>query len=160
MMLALGDAIAVALMKARGFEREHFSRLHPGGRLGAQMARVGALMHGGDDLPLIGAGESMGDTLLVMTSKSLGIALVTDAEGRLAGVVTDGDLRRNMDGLMTRTAGEVATREPVSVSADALAAEALGLMNDRKISALPVIDGDGRPVGVLHVHDCLRVGVI
>jgi arabinose-5-phosphate isomerase len=160
MTLALGDALAVALMEARGFRKEHFSRFHPGGKLGAQMARVGAIMHAEAELPLVKAGATMAETLLVMTSKGLGIALVTDENGRLAGVVTDGDLRRNMDGLMDRAAGEVATREPVSVAPETLAAEALALMNTRKISALPVIDAERRPVGVLHVHDCLRVGVI
>lgn len=160
LMLALGDALAIALMEARGFAVENFRQLHPGGRLGAQMSRVADLMHGGDELPLVRLDENMAETLLAMTSRGFGMAIVVEPErGRLAGVVTDGDLRRNMAGLMDRTAGEIATRAPASVKPDTLAAEALALMNRRAISVLPVVDDAGLPVGVLHVHDLLRAGV-
>ena len=160
LMLALGDALALALMEARGFAAENFRQLHPGGRLGAQLSKVAEFMHGGDELPIVSFDESMAETLLAMTSRGFGMAIVIAPEsGRLAGVVTDGDLRRNMAGLMERTAGEIATLAPSSVKPDTLAAEALALMNRRAISVLPVVDDSGLPVGVLHVHDLLRAGV-
>ncbi|MDU8912140.1 KpsF/GutQ family sugar-phosphate isomerase [Aestuariicoccus sp. MJ-SS9] len=159
MMLALGDALAVALMKARGFDANHFRDFHPGGKLGAQMTHVAELMHGPPALPLVDPESPMSDTLLVMSSKGFGIAAVVAEDGALLGIVTDGDLRRNMDDLMRRSAGQIATRHPVTVTPDTLAARALALMNDRKISVLLVIDDAGRPVGVLHIHDCLRAGV-
>ncbi|TDL84278.1 KpsF/GutQ family sugar-phosphate isomerase [Palleronia sediminis] len=157
--LALGDALAVALMELRGFGAEHFAAFHPGGKLGAQLARVEEFMHGGDAIPLVPVGADMGETLLEMTSKGFGITAVTDAAGRLAGVVTDGDLRRNMTDLMTRRAGEIATPDPVTAAPGMMAAQALGLLNARKISVLIVCDDDRRPVGVLHIHDLLRAGV-
>jgi len=153
--LALGDALAVALMEERGFRPEHFATFHPGGKLGAQMARVSSLMH--TDLPLVQAATPMADTLLVMTSKGFGIAAVV-ADGKLTGVISDGDLRRNMGDLMTRQAGEVANPDPVTITPDMLAAEALRILNERKISALVVVE-DGAPVGLVHIHDLLRAGV-
>lgn len=159
MMIALGDAMAVALMKARGFAPEDFHDLHPGGQLGALMARAGDLMHVGEEIPLVHQGRPMSETLLAMSSKGFGIALVTDDEGGLCGIVTDGDLRRNMAQLMERTAGEVATPNPVTIGDDLLAVKALALMNSRKISALPVVDTGLRPIGILHIHDLLRAGV-
>ncbi|WP_102106979.1 KpsF/GutQ family sugar-phosphate isomerase [Oceaniglobus roseus] len=159
MTLALGDALAVALMEARGFAAERFHDFHPGGKLGAQMMRADQLMHTGEALPLVPEDTGMGETLLVMTSKGFGIAAVTDAEGRLAGIVTDGDLRRNMALLMAHTAGQIATRNPVTIGPGTLAAEALAILNARKISVLVVVDDDRRPIGVLHIHDLLRRGV-
>lgn len=159
MMMALGDALAVALMRARGFEMAHYRDFHPGGKLGAQMSRVADLMHGHDALPLVAPDMAMPETLLTMSTKGFGIAAVTGADGALLGVVTDGDLRRNMAHLMERTAGTIATRDPVTVTPDTLAASALALMNERQISALLVVDEDARPIGVLHIHDCLRAGV-
>ncbi|MBP6029897.1 MAG: KpsF/GutQ family sugar-phosphate isomerase [Sphingobium sp.] len=160
LMLALGDALAIALMEARGFAVESFRQFHPGGRLGAQITKVMDLMHGGEELPLVRFGDNMAETLLAMTSKGFGIAIVVEAEsGKLTGVVTDGDLRRNMAGLMDRTAGEIATARPVCARADMLAAEALALMNRHEISVLPVVDEAGLPLGLLHVHDLLRAGV-
>ncbi|UWQ21725.1 SIS domain-containing protein [Jannaschia sp. W003] len=153
--LALGDAIAVALLRRRNFRAEDFSVFHPGGKLGAQMARVRALMHAA--VPEVCTDTPMSEALIAMTAGGFGIAAVTQG-GRLAGVVTDGDLRRNMAGLLDRTAGEVATRDPVTVPPDMLAAKALAVMNERKVSALIVVE-DGRPAGVLHVHDLLRAGV-
>lgn len=159
LMIALGDALAVALMKARGFEMAHYRDFHPGGKLGAQMSRVADLMHGPEALPLVDPDLPMPDTLLVMSNKGFGIAAVVAGNGALVGIVTDGDLRRNMAHLMDRTAGTIATRHPVTVTPDVLAASALAIMNERKISVLLVVDGDGHPVGVLHIHDCLNAGV-
>ncbi|MCC1495054.1 SIS domain-containing protein [Cognatishimia sp. F0-27] len=159
MALALGDALAVALMEARGFRAEDFRGFHPGGKLGARMRRVDELMHGADSLPLVSEATEMSEALVVMSAKGFGIVAVTAADGRLAGIVTDGDLRRHMDGLLTRTAGAIATPDPVTVAPDTLAAAALAEMNDRAISVLIVVDAARRPVGVLHIHDCLRAGV-
>ncbi|SEQ91570.1 KpsF/GutQ family sugar-phosphate isomerase [Thalassovita taeanensis] len=156
--LALGDALAVALMKVRNFQPENFRVFHPGGKLGAQLATVQQLMHAQDDLPLVAFDSSMSETLLEMTSKGFGIAGVV-RDGALAGVISDGDLRRNMADLMARDAGQVATLAPVTVQPDILAAQALALMNERKISALFVVDAQGAPIGVLHIHDLLRAGV-
>ncbi len=156
--LALGDALAVSVMTQRGFRADDFQLLHPGGKLGAQLSRVADFMHGGSDLPLVAADADMGETLLAMTAKGFGIAGVMQG-ARLAGVITDGDLRRNMDSLMTHRAIEIATRDPVTVTPDCFAVQALALMNARKISALMVVDKAGAPVGVLHIHDCLRAGV-
>lgn len=160
MALALGDALAVALMEARGFRAEDFRGFHPGGKLGARMRRVSDLMHGADSLPLVGVDTPMSEALLVMSAKGFGIVAVTDTAGTLAGIVTDGDLRRNMADLLARTAGQIATRDPVTVTPDMLAAQALAVMNERKISVLLAVDDARRPVGLLHVHDCLRAGVI
>lgn len=156
--LALGDALAVAVMERRGFLAEHFHTFHPGGKLGAQLAKVSQLMHDGDALPLVSEAMPMPDVLLVMTEKGFGIAGVTRGD-RLTGVITDGDLRRNMDGLMDKRAGDVATSNPRSIAPDMLAAEALAMMSG-KITALFVVDGQGAPVGLLHLHDCLRAGVV
>ena len=155
--LALGDALAVALLRRRGFRAEDFGVFHPGGKLGAQMARVESLMHA-ERLPLVASGTAMSDALLTMTSGGFGIAIVTEGD-RLAGIVTDGDLRRNMTGLLDRSADQVATRDPVTVAPDLLAAKALAIMNARKINVLPVCDEENRPVGILHIHDLLRAGV-
>jgi len=158
MALALGDALAVALMERRGFVADHFRTLHPGGKLGARLARVDQLMRGGDALPLVAPDTPMAETLLVMTRAGFGVAGVVD-RGRLTGVITDGDLRRHMTGLMDRRAGEVATPRPLTAPPAMLAAEAVALMNARKITQLFVVGDSGHPLGVLHIHDCLRAGV-
>ena len=158
MALALGDALAVALMERRGFEADHFRTIHPGGRLGARLARAGQLMRGGEGLPLVAPDTAMPETLLLMTKAGYGIAGVV-SDGRLVGVITDGDLRRNMVRLMEAQAGQVATRTPATVAPEMLAVEAVALMNARKITQLFVVDGDTRPLGILHIHDCLRAGV-
>jgi arabinose-5-phosphate isomerase len=158
MALALGDALAVALMESRGFAPEHFRTFHPGGKLGARLARVGQLMRGGDDLPLVSPDSPMSDTLLIMSQKGFGTAGVTK-DGALIGVITDGDLRRHMAGLMDRSAIDVATKSPLTAPPEMLAAEAVALMNSRKITLLFVVDAQNRPLGVLHIHDCLRAGV-
>jgi len=159
MAIALGDALAVAVMEQRGFHKEHFRAFHPGGQLGARLARVDQLMRANEALPLVAPDTPMSDALITMTQKGFGVAGVIDPGGRLVGVITDGDLRRNMQDLMHRTAREVATDNPITVPPQTLAAEAVALMNRRKISVLFVIDTDGRPLGVLHIHDCLHAGV-
>ena len=155
MTLALGDALAVALLRRRRFRPEDFSVFHPGGKLGAQMARVRGLMHA--EVPTVAPDTPMPEALLTMTSAGFGIAVVVE-DGALRGIVTDGDLRRNMADLMSRTAGQVATPNPVSVGPDTLAARALAMMNARKINALIVCEG-AAPVGILRIHDLLRAGV-
>nr|WP_245710901.1 KpsF/GutQ family sugar-phosphate isomerase [Citreimonas salinaria] len=158
MAMALGDALAVALMQHRGFDRESFAAFHPGGTLGAQLLRVSAVMHTGEALPLVTDHTPMSDVLLTMSSKGFGVAALVEGE-RLTGIITDGDLRRNMAGLMDRRAGEVATRAPMTTRPDTLLTEALGIMNMNKRTVLPVVDDGDRLVGLLHIHDALRAGV-
>ena len=158
MTLALGDALAVALMDHRAFTPDHFRMFHPGGKLGARLLRVRDLMH--DDPPLVADTLAMGEVLLQITRSGFGVVGVTDDQGDLAGIITDGDLRRHLDGLMLHTAGEVMTANPRTIAPEALAGEALALMNDRKITCLLVMAPESRkPMGILHVHDCLRAGV-
>ena len=160
LMLALGDALALALMEHRRFTPEHFRLFHPGGSLGARLARVADLMH--PDLPLTGETTPMGEALLIMSQKGFGVIGVTDHQGYLVGIVTDGDLRRHMDGLLERRAGEVMTRGPRTIAPAALAEEAVALMNEKKITSLFVVDpaGSGHAVGLIHIHDCLRAGIV
>lgn len=153
--LAMGDALAVALLRRRNFRAEDFGVFHPGGKLGAQMVRVEKLMH--TNVPRIAPDAPMSDALLTMTAGGFGIGVVEEG-GALLGVITDGDLRRNMDGLMARRAGDVATRNPLTVAPDMLAAQALAVLNQRKLNVLIVCDGS-TPVGVLHIHDLLKAGV-
>ena len=168
MMLALGDALAIALMERRGFTRDEYRVLHPGGQLGKALIRVSDLMHRGNELPLVHPAMPMPDVLIEMTSKRFGCAGVVDAEGRLLGIITDGDLRRHMSaGLLGKTAETVMTPHPRTVRAGALAAEAVGIMNNRTspITCLFVTEDTAAgqktpvPVGIIHVHDCLRAGV-
>lgn len=159
LQIALGDALAVALLESRGFTASDFRVFHPGGKLGAVLRTVADLMHGADELPLVAESAPMGEALLVMSQKRFGAVGVTDAAGDLVGLITDGDLRRHMDGLMGHAAGEVMTRGPLVIASGALAAEALKVMNERRITVLFVVEV-GKPVGVLHVHDLLRAGVI
>lgn len=159
LQIALGDALAVALLESRGFTASDFRVFHPGGKLGAVLRTVADLMHGDGELPLVSEGATMGEALLVMSQKRFGAVGVVDPVGGLIGLITDGDLRRHMDGLMDHTAGEVMTKGPLVIGPHALAAEALKVMNERRITVLFVVEA-GRPVGVLHVHDLLRAGVI
>ncbi|MES2984861.1 MAG: KpsF/GutQ family sugar-phosphate isomerase [Pseudomonadota bacterium] len=160
MMLAYGDALAVALLELRGFSKNDFGVFHPGGKLGAQFIRVGDLMHAGDELPLVGEGAPMQQVLLTMTAKRFGCAGVLDANGAMTGIVTDGDLRRHMGAdLVSKTAAEVMTAQPVTITPTMLAAEALGIMNAKSITCLFALEA-GKPVGILHIHDCLRAGVM
>ncbi len=160
MMLAWGDALAVALMEKKGFSRDDFGVFHPGGKLGTQFIRVENLMHGAAELPLIAEKASMQEAILTMTAKRFGCAGVVDKNGMLLGIITDGDLRRNMnDGLMEKSAAEVMHKNPVTITPASLAAEALAIMNSKSITCLFALT-DGKPVGILHIHDCLRAGVM
>jgi len=160
MMLALGDALAVALLERKGFSASDFQRLHPGGRIGRRLLRVLDLMHEGEKIPLAARGTAMSDAILIMTAKSFGCVGIIDAEGRLEGILTDGDLRRHMgDALLRAPVERVMSPRPKTIRPQALAAEALGRMNEQKITSLFVVDDDGRPLGILHIHDCLRAGV-
>ncbi len=160
MMLALGDAIAVALLERKGFSTEDFQALHPGGQLGRQLLRVADIMHEGASVPLVRRGTSMADTILIITAKSFGCAGVTDEAERLIGIVTDGDLRRHMgEALLAERVETVMTPTPKTIRPQALAAEALGQMNAQAITSLFVVDDAWHPLGILHIHDCLRAGV-
>ncbi|WP_202392096.1 KpsF/GutQ family sugar-phosphate isomerase [Pontixanthobacter gangjinensis] len=156
--LALGDALAVAVMRMKGFAKEDFHVFHPGGKLGAQFVRVGDVMHIGDEMPSVAADLAMGDVLVEMSAKGLGVAGVVNPDGTLFGIITDGDLRRNLDGLMDRSAGDTATKFPETAQPEMLLTEAMAIMNERNISALPVLDAAGQFVGLIHIHDCLRAG--
>lgn len=160
MTLALGDALAVALMERRGFTPDDYHSFHPGGRLGARLARVEELMTKGDALPHVGLDDPMSDVLLEITQKGFGVAAVTRPDGTLAGIITDGDLRRNMDGLLSMRAGQVMTPDPLTTRGSIRASDALQTMNARKITCLLVCEpADMKPLGILHIHDCLRAGL-
>lgn len=161
MQLALGDALAMALAEMRGFSRESMKMLHPGGELGLRLSPVSELMHGADRMPLVDEGESMREVIMTMTSRGFGIAGVVDSARRLIGVITDGDLRRHFDDLATATAEQVMTRSPKTISADALAQDALSFLNENAITCAFVIDrnapvNSGVPLGIIHIHDFLR----
>jgi len=158
LQIALGDALAVALLEMRGFTAHDFKVFHPGGKLGAALKTVAELMHTGEELPLVPPHMPMDEALLVMTARRFGALGVVGPDGRLAGVITDGDIRRKWAGLMAHTAGEVMSVSPLTIAPDALAAEALNMMQGR-ITVLFVVE-DGRPIGVLHIHDLLRQGVV
>ncbi len=159
MMLALGDALAVALLERKGLTADDFKIYHPGGKLGRRLVRVADIMHAGDDLPLVPADTAMAEALIVMTAKRLGCVGAVDGAGTLAGIVTDGDLRRHMDArLLQRPVSEVMTTDPITIHAGALGVEAVHLMNSCQITSLFVTE-ERRPVGVVHVHDCLRAGL-
>ena len=159
MMLALGDALAVALMEAKSFNAENFKVFHPGGKLGAKLMTVSQLMHKDDTMPLVKTDTSMKETLLTMSTKGFGIAAIVDEIGSLVGVITDGDLRRHIDDLMGKNAGDIASLSPITVVEETLVVDALNLMQDRKISVLIVTSADNTPVGIIHIQDLLRVGV-
>jgi arabinose-5-phosphate isomerase len=159
LQLALGDAIAIALLEKRGFTPANFHQFHPGGKLGAQLLTVGDLMKKAPDLPLVREDMDMGAVIVAMTGHSLGCAIVVDAAGALAGIITDGDLRRHMTpDIMQRKAAELMTRSPHSAVPELLASAALKEMNDRKISVLVAVEGE-RPVGALHMHALLAAGI-
>ena len=153
MTLALGDALAMTVMQAKGFSRTDFGRLHPGGTLGARLRPVTGLMHGGDDMPLIHEDESMHDAIVEMTAKRLGLVGVVDAGGDLVGIITDGDLRRNIERGLEHSAADFMTRDPKTIAQDSLVDEALDLFDEFRITQLFVVE-NRKPVGVLHIHDC------
>jgi len=160
MMMSLGDALAVALMERKGFSADRYRDFHPGGSLGRALVRVSDLMHSGDGVPLAREETGMREVLLTMASGRLGCVGVVDDNGALIGIVTDGDIRRHAEGIENRTAREVMTANPKVARPDQLAAEALALMTDKKITQLFVLgEGDARPQGVIHIHDCLRAGI-
>jgi arabinose-5-phosphate isomerase len=155
--LALGDALAMTLLVRRGFSEEHFASLHPGGRLGRRLMRVEHVMHTGLEIPVVRTATPMKDVVHEMSSKRLGMTCVVDADRRLIGVITDGDLRRHWDtGIRTASAAEVMTPRPVTIGRSMLAVEALRAMEERKITSIVVVDADGAVEGVVHVHDLWR----
>jgi len=163
MMLALGDALAMAVMEERGFTRDDFKRLHPGGSIGLKLARVSEFMHGGERLPLVSSDMPMSEVIVTITAKSFGLAGVIDEHGDLVGVITDGDLRRHIAEIPQTVAGQVMTRSPKVIGASVTAEDALKFLNLQKVTALFVVE-DGevasrRPVGIVHVHDFLRLGL-
>ncbi|MEL6750489.1 MAG: KpsF/GutQ family sugar-phosphate isomerase [Pseudomonadota bacterium] len=158
MQLALGDALAVALLEARGFTAENFSVFHPGGSLGAQLQRVSDIMHSGSDMPLVASGSQMTQAILAISSKGFGCTGVTGADGKLVGIITDGDLARHLsDDLLGRQVDDIMTRSPLTVTPRTLAADALGILDKKAISAL-IVTQDDVPVGIVHFHDLLRLG--
>ena len=159
MMLALGDALAVALLERKGFSVEDFRALHPGGKLGQKLLRVADLMHVGKELPLISVESGMQEAILEMTAKTYGCVGAIDGHGDLVGIITDGDLRRHMNvDLMHRTVREVMTEHPRTIRGGALAAEAVHVMNEKSITSLFVLE-ERKPVGIVRLHDCLKAGV-
>ncbi|MEM5476612.1 KpsF/GutQ family sugar-phosphate isomerase [Pacificibacter sp. AS14] len=160
MTLALGDAIAIALMDHRSFTADNFRMLHPGGKLGARLTKASDLMN--KDMPLVTADTAMRATLDVISAKGFGVVGVLGDDGQLAGIITDGDLRRNIDGLLSKTAGDIMTANPMTIAADALAEKALARMDERSITCLFVRNSaeDGRPCGILKIQDCLRAGIV
>jgi arabinose-5-phosphate isomerase len=159
MQLALGDALAIALLESKGFTAHDFKQIHPGGSLGAQLKFVADVMHRGDRLPLVSESTIMADAIVIMTEKSFGCLGIVDEKGRLAGMITDGDLRRHMrSDLLQARAAEIMTRKPNTLRPDMLASAALELINSLKRTQMFVVDR-GKPVGIVHVHDLLRIGV-
>jgi arabinose-5-phosphate isomerase len=162
--LAMGDALAMALLERRGFTVDDFAVLHPGGKLGKKLLRVEDVMHAGAQVPRVAPGTAMKEVLFEMTRKRLGMTTVAEEGGRLLGMISDGDLRRQMErhgyGLLERTAAECMTRDPVTIARRALATAALALMEERKVTSLPVTDGQGRVEGVVHLHDLWNTEMI
>ena len=162
--MALGDALAIALLEKKGFTAKDFSVFHPGGKLGQQLMRVTDIMHQGDKLPVAPENIPVAEAARLISDKGFGCLALVDAQGVLSGIVTDGDIRRHLSAdLLTKTAREIMTRHPKTAGTDALVAEAVALMNDvrnqsRKITALIIVDAAGKPAGLLHIHDCLRAG--
>ncbi|MCA0434695.1 MAG: KpsF/GutQ family sugar-phosphate isomerase [Proteobacteria bacterium] len=160
LQLALGDALAMALLEDKGFSAQDFRAFHPGGKLGAQLKHAGEVMHQGEKLPLVRLGSPMGDALIVMSEKAFGCVGVIDEEGALSGIITDGDLRRHMGpGLMNASVDQVMSRQPRSVPPDMLAVEVIEMINASRITSVFVVDAGRKPLGLIHIHDLLRLGV-
>ncbi len=159
-MLAMGDALAMAVLEKRGFKEEDYAALHPGGGLGVKLRRVENVMHSGEQMPRVAPGANLPDVIYEMSKKGLGVAAVVEADGRLAGFISDGDLRRFFQQVGNRalsmTAADCMTRTPTSIKRGELATQALNLMESRKITSLPVVDSDGRIEGIVHIHDLWR----
>jgi arabinose-5-phosphate isomerase len=160
MQLVLGDCLAIALLEGKGFSANDFKAFHPGGQLGASLRHVGDIMHKGDALPVVREGTLMSEALVIMSTKSFGCLGVVDAKGKLAGIITDGDLRRKMGSdLLGMRCADIMTARPKTIGPAALASAALEMLNAAKITSLFVVEA-GKPVGIVHVHDLLRVGVV
>jgi arabinose-5-phosphate isomerase len=160
LQLALGDALAIALLEDKGFTAKNFHEFHPGGKLGAQLKNVSDVMRKADALPLSVPGTKMSEALVVMTEKACGCLGIIDAHGKLVGILTDGDLRRHMSSdLLNLQIQDVMTKSPKTIEPDALTSEALEILNSKSITCIFVIDEEGKPVGLIHIHDLLRIGV-
>lgn len=158
--LALGDALAVTLLEAKGFSAGDFKVFHPGGQLGANLRYVGDIMHIGAALPLVSVGTQMADAIIMMSSKGFGCVVVKDEDGCLAGVITDGDLRRHMrHDLMEQNVENIMTIDPKSMNANVMVSKAIDFLNSHSLTVLLVVDEKNKPIGILHMHDLLRIGV-
>jgi len=158
LQLAIGDALAIALLEARGFTPDNFRTFHPGGQLGANLTHVSDIMHTGERIPLVPSGTGMREAILEISRKGFGCVGILDGEGMLIGIVTDGDLRRHMDNdILSMSVDEVMTRNPKTIKPDTLAATALQMINSSAITTLMIVDG-GKPAGIIHLHDLLRIG--
>lgn len=160
LQLALGDALAMALLEDKGFTASHFRAFHPGGKLGAQIRHASDIMHKGAELPLVRPGAPLAEVIAEINAKRFGCVGVTDEAGKLAGMITDGDLRRNMaNETKVRIASEIMTRTPKTINGEMLAGEVIELINTKQITAVFVVDENGAPIGLIHIHDLLRIGV-
>ncbi len=160
MMLALGDALAVSLIDARGFNKEHFGVFHPGGKLGSNFIKVKDLMRSGNDLPLTSQDCKLSEALIEMTKKCLGCTGIVDQSQKLIGIITDGDIRRHIEeNMLNKNVAEIMTKNPLTVEDNSLAVEALALMNQKSITSLFVVDQEKIVKGIIHIHDCLKSGV-
>ena len=159
MQLALGDSLAIALLEGRGFSASDFKTFHPGGSLGASLTQVHEIMHRADKVPLVGLGTNMGDAIIAISEKGFGCVGVVDGDGKLCGMITDGDLRRNIgSNMLDMTVDAVMTPNPQTIPPDTLAGKAMAVLNDKKITTLMITE-DNRPTGIVHLHDLLRLGV-
>jgi arabinose-5-phosphate isomerase len=159
LQLVIGDALAVALLEARDFTPDHFRTFHPGGQLGASLVKVREIMHQGDQVPVAMVGSGLRDAIVTLSKKRFGCVCIVDGGGRLAGIITDGDLARNLDrNLGGLVVDDIMTRTPKTVDPDSLSGEAIAILDENRISALVVVE-DGKPVGIVHFHDLLRIGV-
>jgi arabinose-5-phosphate isomerase len=160
LQLAMGDALAIALLEARGFTARDFHVFHPGGKLGASLSHVADIMHTGERVPLAPKGTSLPEAISTLSRKHFGCVGIVDGDGRLCGIVTEGDLARNLTRNLSELAvDDIMTRTPKTVKATVLATAALALLNEHSIGALIVVDDDNRPIGLIHFHDLLRIGV-
>ncbi|KQV44003.1 MULTISPECIES: KpsF/GutQ family sugar-phosphate isomerase [unclassified Rhizobium] len=161
LQLAVGDALAIALLERHGFSAQDFKTYHPGGKLGAQLLHAGELAHVGEAMPILPLGSSMGDAVIQMSAKGFGVVGIADAEGKLVGVITDGDLRRHMSqNLLLETVDTVMSHHPRVIKGSLLASAAMEMMQSQKVTVLFIVDEEGLACGILHIHDLLRAGVV